>query len=137
RSGWFAHHAVEAPTLRHPLEIVFPLILEPESAAGDQIPDRRRDQDLVRSGHRRHARSDVDRDTSHVASRDLDLTRVHAGPDLETQRPNLVDRGLRAPDRPRRAVEDREEPVSRCVYLAAAVLRELGANDRLVRREEL
>src|SRR6185295_17514204 len=83
------------------------------------------------------ARPDVDRDTAHVASRDLDLARVNAGSDLETQRPHGVDRGLRAPDRPRRAVEDREEPVSRRIDLPTAVLRELGSNDGLMRCEQL
>ena len=62
---------------------------------------------------------------------------MHAGPDLETQRPHGVDRGLRAPDRTRGAVEDREEPVSRCVDLPTAMLLELGSNHGLMRCEQL
>src|SRR6266550_690233 len=69
---------------RASLEIVLPVIFERESASSDRIPDRRRDQDLVRPGHRRHARADVDGDTLHLASRDLDLTRVHIDSDLKT-----------------------------------------------------
>jgi hypothetical protein len=77
----------------------------------------------------------VDRGTSHVASRCLDLARVHAGSDLETERPHGVDRCSRAPDSARRAVEDREEPVSRRIDLPAAVGRELGSHHGLVGRE--
>src|SRR5262245_7596816 len=98
-------------------EGVLAAIGQHDAGTGHQVGHRPRDQDLARTGEPRDAGADVDRDPPEVAVGDLDLARVHAGPDLDTEPPDGLDRGGGASDRPRRPVEGREEPVARVVHL--------------------
>ena len=72
----------------------------------------RDDQHLARPPARRPARRCGRRSRASPSSRPLDLAGVHAGPDLEAERPDRVADRRGAADRPRRAVEEREEAVA-------------------------
>ena len=72
------------------------------------------------SGERRDPRADVDREPGDVVRLHLDLAGVDARPDLEPELADRVADRERAADRPRRAVECREEPVAGRLDLVAA-----------------
>ena len=76
------------------------------------------------------------RDAAYALLEELDFSRVDAGPDLEPLTRRRRDNRLRAADRPRGAVERRQEAVSRAVYLASAKLIEMAANTRVMPFEE-
>src|SRR5207344_509465 len=83
------------------------------------------------------ARTDVDGDAGHLPVGELDLSGVQPGPDVQSERTHGLDDRARAPDRPRRPVEGREEAVARRVDLVPVEARELVANGRVVLLEEV
>ena len=79
-----------------------------------------------------HARADVHGDPADVIAADLTLAGVQPGAHLDAQRPDRVADRHRAADRSLRAVEHREEAVSRSVHLAASKPSELRPDDGVV-----
>jgi hypothetical protein len=109
---------------RGDLEIPFAPILELEPRPRDEVFHGGGHEDLRRPCHPADACADVDRDATDLPVDRLDLSGVHAGADLEIEGPNSVDDRLRAPHGASRAVERREEAVSRRVDLDAVVARQ-------------
>ncbi len=79
----------------------------------------------------------MDREPADVVADPLDLARVQAGPDLETERPDAVHDRERTPNGASRPLERGEEAVTRGGDLAPAVASELLAHDRVVGLEEV
>ena len=73
---------IQAPSLRHALELVNAAILEADSRLRHQILDRARDQDFAGTRFRGDARADVKRETEHLSPAHLVFTRVQPYPDL-------------------------------------------------------
>ena len=67
----------------------------------------------------------------------LDLARMQAGPDLETERPDAVHDRERAPNGASRPVERGEEAITRRRHLTPAEASELLAHDRMVGLQEV
>ena len=80
-----------------------------------------------------HARADVHADPTDVIAADLALAGVQPGAHLDAERLHRVADRHRAADRSLRAVEHREEAVSRCVHLAASKPSELRPHDGVMR----
>src|SRR6187455_1937208 len=68
---------------------------------------------------------------------ELALTRVHTDPNVEPEAANPLDDGLAAPNRARRPVEPREEPIARGVHLETPKASELPPNDLVVPGDEV
>ena len=126
------------PLPGYALERLAPAVLELDPRAGDEVAHRPGHEDLLAVGQRRDARSDVDRDPREIVAAPLALAGVDArraprgrGP------PRASAMSSRAPDRARRAVERREEPVAGRLDLVAAVLRERLADRAVVLIEQL
>ena len=107
-------------------------IFEGEPAPGDEVLHRLGDEHLRRSGRRADAGSDHHGDAADLPVDRLDLARVHARPNLDAERGDRVDDRPRAPDRPSRAVERGEEPVTRRVDLHAPIAGELATHAAVV-----
>ena len=100
------HDPVEVPSIGNPLERVLAAVLERETGAGDQVPDRLRNEHLRRARHRTNARSDVDRNAGDLPVCDFDFTGMDARPHLDPEGCRLDGRsparsGSRAPARQR------------------------------------
>jgi len=127
----------QVPATRHALERGLPTIRELEAGASNQIPDGAGDEHLAVGGLCGDARRDVDRDAADVVSHLLDLTGVHACPDLQPDAPQILDRRVGETYRPARPVEHGEEPVAGRVQLGAAELREAPPDQRLMALEQV
>src|SRR5215472_4295927 len=104
---------VQAPSLRHALELVNAAILEADSRLRHQVLDRARDQDFAGTRFRRDAGTDVKRETEHLGPAHFIFARVQPHPDLQPQRAHcLADRGC-ATDPGNRRAERREQSVPR------------------------
>ncbi len=95
-------------------------ILEGEPGAGDEIPDRPRDQHFARPCGGSGACASRDGDAGHLVVGELALACVKAGAKLDAEHPNIISDRLRAADRTCRAVEAGEEAVAGSVHLDAA-----------------
>ena len=84
-----------------------------------------------------HACPDVHRDPCDLPVGELDLARVESRADVEAEGTHRLDDRLRAPYARAGPVECREEPVARCVDLAAIEARELAADGRVVLFDEI
>jgi hypothetical protein len=80
-----------------------------------------------------HARGDVDRDAADIVAHHLDLAGVHAGADLEIERPHCPHDLLGTAHGARRAVEQRQEAVAGGLHFAATMALQLGANSHVMR----
>ena len=78
-------------------------------------------------------RADVHADPADVIATDFALSGVQPGAHLDAERLHRVTDRHRAADRSLRAVEHREETVSRRVHLAAPEARQLRPHDGVVR----
>jgi hypothetical protein len=95
----------QTPLARHTLEGVLAASGKAEARPGDQVNDDARDEHLARSGRCCHTRGDMDGDAADVVVAQLDLTRVHARPHLDTQAPpDVADRDS-TPDRAREPLD--------------------------------
>ena len=86
---------------------------------------------------RRDPRADHHREPRDLALVELALAGVDARADVEPELADALDDRLGAADRPRRAVEGREEAVAGRVLLLAAVARQLAADEGVVTLEQL
>src|SRR5204863_2970095 len=73
---------VEAPLVRHALELVEAAVLESDPRSRHEVLHGLRHEDLTRTCRRRHARCDVHGDPAELLPHLLALARVHAGPDV-------------------------------------------------------
>src|SRR5439155_3772851 len=96
-------------------------VLKEDSRAGDEIPDRARDEHLSGSRLRCDPRADVHRDPADLAADELALACVDAGADLETEVPHRVHDLARATHRARRPVERGEKAIAGRLDLVAAI----------------
>lgn len=64
---------------------MLPASREPDPGAGHEIRHRSGREDFSRPGQRGDPRADVNRNPVHVVAGHLDLTRVHAGSNLDSQ----------------------------------------------------
>jgi hypothetical protein len=70
--------------------------------------------------------------TPDLASFDLDLARVQAGPDVDAERANTIRYRERTTDSARGPVERGEKAIATGVHLAARVASQLIAHDAMV-----
>src|SRR5207342_841837 len=136
-SECFAHHLVQAPTIRDALQFVLPAVLEGESRAGDQVLHRIRDEHLARSCQRRHAGTDVDGDPPDGVALELDLTCVKPDADVEAEILHRVSDCHGASDGSGWPIEGRKEPIARRIHLAAAVPSQQSPDSLVVGDQEL
>lgn len=111
-------------------------VFELEARPGDQVTNRRADEDLAATGEGRHASSDVDGDTSDPVAGDLDLAGVDTGTDLNPERPHASDSGGRAPDGAAGTIEYREEAVACRIDLASSETSQLRSHEHVMAFEE-
>src|SRR5919204_6518433 len=91
----------ELTFLGETLQDVDATVHELEPRSGNEIPDRRRDEDLTGRGLGGDACADVHGDAADLAARKLfDLAGVNAGPHLQPEPRDGTDDGTRGPDRP-------------------------------------
>ncbi len=110
-------------------------ILELEAGPGDEVLRCRADENVARVTERHDAGTHVHGDAARLLARTaLDLARVHAGTHREPERAESVLDRLRAADRARRPVEDREDPVPGGIDLLAGEAVELASHRLVVRR---
>ena len=76
---------VHLPGAGYALQLVLPAVLEDETRADREILDGAGDDDLACARLTFEPRRDVDGEPGEIAAVDLDLSGVHAGPDLEAQ----------------------------------------------------
>lgn len=112
------HCREEHPLGWHTLQLPLSTIHEVDVGAQDKIFDGSGDQNLSRSGERAHPSSDVYREASEVLAPNLALASVQTYSQLESGPRWRVDDRLTTSDRPRRAVERRDESVACRVQLA-------------------
>src|SRR5262249_9683115 len=117
-------------------EFVFAAVFEVESGSCDEVDDGAGDERLAGPGEILDSAADVDGDAGDVVAGKFDLSCVHAGSDLETERVQSVDYGQRAAHGAGGTIEGGQETVACGVHFAAAVAFQLSAHDRLVRVEE-
>src|SRR5207248_2998321 len=89
---------VEPPGAGQTLQRVFARGVEGESRPSQQVMHGGRDQHLTGRGRLTDATTDVHRDAIGLVADAVDLTRVHAGADLEPGGSRLVPDPLCAPD---------------------------------------
>jgi hypothetical protein len=94
-------HATQAPTAGDALQLVLTAILEQEARAGNEILDRLGDEDLPCTRARRDAGLDRHAQSCRLALDQLALPGMHAGADLDAQRPHALGDLQRGSDRPR------------------------------------
>lgn len=113
----------QLPWLVNPLQGMGSSVLYRDVSAGNQVPDRSRDEDLAGPGRGHHSGGKVHRDPADVVVALLDLAGMQPGPDLEADAAQLVpERGCTA-DPPAGAVEGGQDPVAgRLDQLAAELL---------------
>ena len=116
---------------------MFAAVLETESRSGHEILDGARHEDLARAGERRDAGADRDRDPDDLAVAHLAFARMETGAHVDADGLQRLAEGRGGEDRPGRAVEGREEPVTRGVELPSLEPRELATNDRVMLLQEL
>ena len=130
-------HSEQPPLPRDALQLVHPVIGKDDPGAGDEVLHRARHDHLARAGQRRHARAGVDGDARDLAVHALAFAGVQPGAHLDAELAHRLDDRARAGDRPRGAVEAREEAVARGVDLDAAEAREPLTDEGVVPLEEL
>src|SRR5437870_2731549 len=127
----------QAPLAGDASQRMRPAVLECDAGSGHQVLHRGGDEHLARSGHGRDPRADMDGDAAHPISDQLDLTGVHARPYLHPDPAHRLNDGFGAEDRPSRAIEGRQEPISRRIHLSAPKAGQLSANQDMVPLEEV
>src|SRR5262249_27219847 len=80
-----ARPRVQPPLAPDALQLVATAVLEVDAGAGDELPDRARDEDLARRRVRRDARADMHGDSGHLCVDHLALPGVEARPELQSQ----------------------------------------------------
>ena len=131
------HHPIEAPPVGDALQLVLAGVLEREAGPCDQILHGLGDHDLRRPGSGCHAGADRDGEPATLRIDHLALPGVDAGAHLDAQVADALDDLHRAPDRARRAVEGRVEPVAGRVVLDPSPACERLAHHRVVTEHEL
>ena len=109
---------VQLPFAGHALELGAPSFVELDPGARHKVFDRAGDDHFTGPGLGGHARADVHGDSPDLAIQSFALPRVQPRANLEAQVAHGVDDRSGAADRPRRAVEDREEAIPGGVQLA-------------------
>src|SRR6188508_1852754 len=127
----------ESPFARDALQLVRPVLFELEARPGNEVADRARDEHLPRPGQGSDARADVDRDAGDLLLVQLTLAGVHADPNVEAEALHSLDDRLAAPNRARRPVEPREEPVAGGVHFDTPEAGELPPNDLVVPSDDV
>src|SRR5829696_1971399 len=127
----------QPPRARNTLELVLAAVLELDPRTCDEVLHGRRDENFAGSGERSYACADRDGDAGDLVVVQLALARVQAGTKLDAEGAHLLGHGLRAADRPRRAVERGEEAVARSVLFLAAKARELAPHERVMTSQQL
>jgi hypothetical protein len=127
---------VEAPPARHSRELALAEVVEFERRSGDEIADRSRDDDVSGACRGQHTRPDVDGEAGELSVRSLALAGVDAGTELEAELARRLHDRPAARDRPRGAVERREEAVPCGIELGAAVSRQFAPDDPPVLLQE-
>lgn len=100
------------PTIGDALELVLIAVLERKTAASRKVLHSRRDQHLARTSQCSDSRTDDNPEAAHLPLDRLALPGMKTGADLEIERTDSFDDPLRSSNRPSRAVQAREEPVT-------------------------
>jgi hypothetical protein len=114
-----------------------PAFGEREPGADDELLHGSRHEHLSRPGERRHARADVDGETSHLIGAALDLAGVETGANLQAETAHAVADGAGARHRAGRAVETGKDPVPRGVHFASPKALDLAAHEPVVLLEKI
>src|SRR6476469_4960773 len=112
----------EMPFAGHTLQIVCAAVLEFQPRPDHQVAQRARHQHVVRPRQCAHPRADVH-------AEDLALAGMQPGSHLDAERLHGVTNCHGAANRSLRAVEHREETITRGVHLTTAKASELRAHD--------
>src|SRR5438034_3865649 len=110
---------------------------EVDPRSGHEVLHRPGNEHLTRSCERADARRDVNSDAADVVPHHLALSRVHAGPNTDSQLLGGVEDRPSAADRARRTVERSQEPIPDRLDLASAEPPERRPHDPLVPLENL
>src|SRR5919108_2201626 len=130
-------HGIELPRPGDALQVMDSAVVERDARPRDEVAHGARRQNLAGPSQGRHARTGMDGDPAHPILRDLDLSGVQPGADLDADRTQPIANRAGAADGARRAVECREEAVAGGVDLTAAGALELGSHDGVVRRAQV
>src|SRR5436309_3195 len=107
------------PSVGYTPELVLAGVFEGEAAAGGQIFDCLRHEDLIRLCQRAEPRADHHTEPSDLAIDCLEFARVHPGADLYAEWTDGLDEVLGTAHGPGRAVEGGQETVTCRVDLGA------------------
>src|SRR5215211_4510079 len=113
-------NGVEPKFLRYPSQCPSTLVDELNIGACDEIANRARHQNLACFREGGDASRDVNGYSADIIAFNLDLPGVHPAPDLEVERPNSLHYARGAAHCPRRAIEGRQEPITKCLHLSAS-----------------
>ena len=127
----------ELPGLWDAFQLVMAAVIEVDTRPGDEVYHCPRYQYLAGSGGRAYARSDIDRNAGDVSFTVLDLPRVKSCPNIDAEPPGRVKHRACAADRPRRTIEDGEEPIAGGFDLLAAEPLQLSADHHVMIIESL
>src|SRR5262245_29444209 len=127
----------QLPLAGHSFELRAAVPAEFDPGASDEILDRARDENFSWIGLFRDSGSDVHRDPPDLAVQDLAFPGVQACSNLESELADGLGDRTGAANRPRRAVEAREEAVARDIELGAPEANELAADEGVMALEEL
>jgi len=87
------------------LEGLVAAIAEAQARPGNKVLDRARHQHLARTGKRRDARADVNRNTADIVADHFALAGMESGTDFDPERPDLLGDCTRAAHAARWTVE--------------------------------
>src|SRR5438445_9874419 len=132
-----AGDGVQLPLAGNAFQFVRSAFLELDSRACDEVFAGSGAQDFPRGSFRGHASAGVDRDAGWLVAHEFALAGVQPAPKLEPERVHGIPDRTRTPDRPRWAVEAREEAVTGGVDLPPAKTRELTTHEGVVLSEQV
>ena len=128
---------VKLPLPWNALQLALAPLLEDHVRAYDEVRHGPRDQDLPRPGQCADTRPDDNCEPTHFVGDSLDLARVDADSDLESEPRDDLDEPHRASGRQRWSVECHEEPVPRRRDLSSSVPSELAPDDGVETLEQV
>ena len=129
--GFGAILVLSHPSISGPVDVLT-TIAEVDSGTGDEILDRRRDENFSWLCEPSNTSADRDGDAGDLVIVELALARVEAGAHLKTECAYSLNDRFGTADRSRGAVEAGEEAVTGGVHLLAAVADEVAPDERVV-----
>ena len=117
-----SYRRVECPLLIDAFETMRATVFKLQPGPGDKVLHSARHPDLTGAGEPRYAGTGVDTDAGNIGAAQLDLRRMHAAAHVEFPQAGDVTNGTAAADSSCRSVEGRDQAITRCVDVTAAML---------------